>query len=340
MRTRGTTITVRHRELLQTVTSSAAFEWDQRVINPGLLGVFPWLAPIASRYETYKFKQLDFEYVPRTASTTSGSITLIFDYDPTDTGPDTLTEALSYAHTMRDSVWKTLKMRTYATDRNAQVRRFTRSTGEYDSVSEPRTTDLGCLYVATDGCSADLAPLGEIWVSYTVELTTPQIQGANEKSDPVFVGSTAVGANLGTSLYGTLTLPKASASQMLAMPAKIDNGIITAMERIRGLLILQNELESTSTTATAKGDVDPATYTAPKACVVWEHAGAAGNSSTTTAYAVDLPRGSRFKPFFSTPFSANTVSRQLVSHFEPMSDVQMGATLAKFGKSLLGLSSI
>lgn len=60
----GSSIIVRHRELISDLSASASFQPGSRRINPGDADVFPWLSGIASRYEKYKFRKLKFTMVP------------------------------------------------------------------------------------------------------------------------------------------------------------------------------------------------------------------------------------------------------------------------------------
>jgi len=67
----GTSIVVKHREyvtdLLAGSTTDLAMLF-QRYINAGDPGIFPYLSPIATMYEYYKFRSLSFEYVTNLAS--------------------------------------------------------------------------------------------------------------------------------------------------------------------------------------------------------------------------------------------------------------------------------
>lgn len=210
-------VTISHRELLTTVTMTAAFEWSQHVLNPGLFEGFPWLSAIANRFESYKFRKLSFEYVPRTSSTKDGAITLIFDYDPQDSGPNSLQEGMSYAHSQRGSMWQSIKLDTNSVDRDLIPRRFTRSTPEFLASSEPRMSDLGSLFIASDGGLA--AACGEVWVDYTVDLVTPQIGDvpgtiglfsamplSGTLADSIFKGDTATSSVIANTLGQRLEL--------------------------------------------------------------------------------------------------------------------------------------
>lgn len=175
MQTRGNSICVKHRELLTLVAGTEDFQWEQHQVNPGLVESFPWLSAIANRYETYKFKKLDFEYIPRTGANTAGAITLVVDYDAADEGPNDLIDAMSYSHSVRGSAWQELTFRSTSEDRDMTRRRYTR-TGEQFSVSDVanlRQSDLCSVFICTDG--APTQGLGEVWTNYEVEFFTPEV---------------------------------------------------------------------------------------------------------------------------------------------------------------------
>jgi len=51
---------VQHMERIGTILGSAGFAVNSFVINPGMAATFPWLAAIAQRFESYRFRRLRF----------------------------------------------------------------------------------------------------------------------------------------------------------------------------------------------------------------------------------------------------------------------------------------
>lgn len=170
---------VSHREFIADVTRTTNnFTLDSYSINPGLAGTFPWLAQVASRFESYTFDRLDFIFEPMVATTQPGSIMMAIDFDASDTPPGNKTTLMAMQGAMRSAPWQAYRMSASAIDRRKMVpERYTRS-GAPATGSDIKTLDVGNLFVSTVGTGTTTVLLGEIHVEYTVRLRTPQIQTA------------------------------------------------------------------------------------------------------------------------------------------------------------------
>jgi hypothetical protein len=168
----GKTLTISHREHVMGLQSSAAgvTELDQRFINPGNPSMFPWLAQIAPSYESYLFKKLIFEYVPNCPATTAGSVVLAVDYDPRDEAEADIGYLMSMEGSMYGNCWAPFKHVSSKENLNKQKSYYTD-----EDLSDPtnRLNSIGRLIVALDRTSVNNF-VGRIFVSYTVELRTPQ----------------------------------------------------------------------------------------------------------------------------------------------------------------------
>jgi hypothetical protein len=103
-------VRVRHSEYFTDVAlSSTAFQLLNGglgfAINPGNEDIFPWLSPVAMRYETYKFHALRFRVETTAATTTNGAVYAAVDYDANDHPPNTKQSMLAYAGAVRGPVW-------------------------------------------------------------------------------------------------------------------------------------------------------------------------------------------------------------------------------------------
>jgi hypothetical protein len=169
-------ITVSHSEFLGEVLSTGtAFNGAQYSINPGLMAVFPWLAPIANRYEAYRLRVLRFHYVPQVGSSATGMLMMAVDFDPMDTAPVNQTELLNMNGAMPTNVWnrQTLNVNLALSDKAPQ--RFVRSTTIANS--DLKTYDLGNFTIATQGVAS--GTLGTLYADYIIELYTPQMSPFN-----------------------------------------------------------------------------------------------------------------------------------------------------------------
>jgi hypothetical protein len=92
---------------------------------------------------------------------------LAFDYDPTDTAPPSKAAMMQYDDATRVNSWSEVSMKFKPTGD-----KYTAVSESADS-SQRRLEDAASLFVATQA-QDDTAAVTELWVSYVVELKTPQ----------------------------------------------------------------------------------------------------------------------------------------------------------------------
>lgn len=144
-------------------------------VNAGLVGTFPWLAGIASKYDKYRLHQLEFEYVPVRGTSVSGEVGMVFDPDTLDPPPGTMAELLQSEKAVSGAPWREIHLRVGKSDLL-----FTRS-GHPTAVSvDLKTYDVGRIHILTCGM-ADTSQVGYLMVHYAVELVSPQL---TEPADP------------------------------------------------------------------------------------------------------------------------------------------------------------
>lgn len=163
-----------HRELLQSITGSAAFAVTSTIaLNPGLASSFPWLSTQAQAWERYRFNKLRFRYYTRTGTSVPGSLLMAPDFDAADAPPLSETIASSYEFCEEDAPWKDitcdLPQRSLMGD---MKEKYIRS-GALQPNQDIKTYDAGNLFVCTvDGTAVGW---GKLWVEYDVTLFTPQV---------------------------------------------------------------------------------------------------------------------------------------------------------------------
>jgi len=167
-------MTVVHRERFDFVAglNTGVFEAFRYSVNPGDVDTFPWLSGIANRYEKYKFKMLKFIYVPQCSTATAGTVSLVFDFDPNDAPPNSMTEALTYHDFTTGPAWTAQTLISDLKNGDRAPQKNTRSRGE--SQTELNNYDVGTLFVCTEGF-ASAAKLGYVEVEYSVEFFIHQI---------------------------------------------------------------------------------------------------------------------------------------------------------------------
>lgn len=197
VRTEGTDIVVSHEELFAIVEghtlsfagglTTNSSNVHNYLINPTESSVFPWLSPIADRYEKYRVEALEFSYVPMVGTSTRGQVVLSLDYDPAD---EMSTEATMDTRMMLTSkpdsialpAWQTGELRCAPQRLNRVGERFVRNWAGEQEVSGPvsRTSDLGVLSVGLFNVDESLEHVvyGDLRVRYRIRLMTPQLQKA------------------------------------------------------------------------------------------------------------------------------------------------------------------
>ena len=173
-------VLVAHRELVTTVHTYSAFTAQDRVVQPALLeydakSIFKWLNHIARRYETYRFRRLSFEFVPQCATSTEGINLLYFDHDPKDGPPVDMSTASRNESAVSFPCWSPAKL-VVDCSRTTPLFKYTRA--RLSNTTDIRMTDAGRVWIVSEG--GDNGYSGNLYVSYEIELRTPQISEGDQ----------------------------------------------------------------------------------------------------------------------------------------------------------------
>lgn len=210
-------VRVRHREFIWDITASNPFEYDEFDVNPGIAATFPWLAAIASRFESYRFHSLKFVYESAVSTAASGAVMMAVDYDASDAGPANKTTLMSYKDAARSAPWDHCEFVASSEDLHKLKTHYVRS-GVVPG-TDIKTYDVGKLYVATQGQDATWNNLvGELYVEYDVELLTPQLNNFAPSLDLLNAGEGVIS----DTFFGTASVP--------ADPAAEHNGIVSTID--------------------------------------------------------------------------------------------------------------
>jgi hypothetical protein len=169
-------VSITHREYVQDVTAhDSGFAVDTFGVNPGVSATFPWLAQIASRFESYLFERLHFIYQPICPTSVPGTVMMAIDYDAEDATPSNKVTLMSYKGATRTAPWDTTTFNAARSDLHKfGIQRYIRAT-PLSTGQDYKTYDVGTLMVATQNTPATESVLGELYVEYSVRLYTPQI---------------------------------------------------------------------------------------------------------------------------------------------------------------------
>jgi len=191
---------------------------------------FPWLADIAARYETYKFRSLRFDYIPQSATSAAGTVILAFDFDAQDPAPVTQFAALSYHDRASNVTWHASSLQLDLAQGDKSPSKYTRVGLPISDSFDLKTFDLGNLHVCVEGVAA--ATVGRLEVSYVVDLFTPQVQ------DPIGgVISSATGLDA-THLWGTPASLVADAQG--EFPFTVDSSaVLTFSQQFEGMVYFE-----------------------------------------------------------------------------------------------------
>lgn len=204
--TKNGTVIVSHSELIGNVNGSTALAISTNNINPGLLAMFPWLNNMATNYESYRFRMLNFRYSPACSTATNGYVYLTTEFDPSDPVPEYENQLAAYDGCVFGSVWSPHIYKCAQKNLHKRSSYFVRS-GSLANTSDLPLYDTGYLVVATTG-GPDANIIGKLWVDYEVEFSTPQL------------GSPAVGKALSALFSGS--------NDFTTVPGKAGNAPLTA----------------------------------------------------------------------------------------------------------------
>lgn len=164
-------VRVQHTEYIGEVFGSVNFTSTAYSINPGVGNTFPWLSLIAGLYESYSFRNLQFHYCTQKATTTNGVVMMAVDYDANDTAPPSKLQVMAYEGAVRCQPWVNEVFTCSRAGLDVFKNRYVRLSTVANT--DLKTFDVGTFYVCTQG-NADASVLGELYVTYDVEFSTPQ----------------------------------------------------------------------------------------------------------------------------------------------------------------------
>jgi len=175
-------LTFAHREFVQDIVSYPNFNVQNFLINAGNPTLFPWLSKLASNFEEYEFLGLIFEFKSTSAvavgSTNTGLGTLIMatDYDCIDSNfPSKQAMEICDFSTSGPPCADQIHPIECDPKQNVMRKYFIQNATTLDGYpDDPRFSVLGNFQIATSGVQAS-STVGELWVSYHVKLSKPQI---------------------------------------------------------------------------------------------------------------------------------------------------------------------
>ncbi len=229
----GQSIVVRHKEYLGEIYGSENFRVNQSFeLNPGNSSTFPWLSGVAAHFQEYKIRGLVFHYVPTSGSAVAatnaalGSVMMQTSYRSNDTPPASKVELLN-EYCSNESVPSEPFAHPVECDprENPFNVQYVR-TGAVPTGDSKLLYDLGITHVAVSGQQITDKALGDLWITYEIELKKPVLEsntttqvvsrqieytGGSFSGTNLFTGTASIRGTLEISASGnTVTFPKGS----------------------------------------------------------------------------------------------------------------------------------
>jgi len=194
-------VTISHREYITDIFGPEAtgiFQNQTFGLNPALVQTFPWLSQVAANYEEYEFKQLIFTFNSTVTDFVSnsgqvGTVIMATQYNANDAPFANKQEMMEYDAAVSGKVSGAIMAGVECDPRqnSGSPGKYTRS-GPVAPNEDVKTFDLGTLNVATSNTPQPFnnQALGELWVSYTVELRKPKffVSRALQNQKDVWLG--------------------------------------------------------------------------------------------------------------------------------------------------------
>jgi len=218
-------VRVAHREFVAELASTGApFNGGSYAINPGLSALFPWLAPIANRYETYKIRKLTAHYEPQCPATTAGYVMMALEYDAADETPSTASQMLNMNDRAGGPIWSPTRFQANLAAGDKSPSKYTRNGSVTGDI---KTYDVGNLYVATQGVTA--ATVGLVYIEYIIDLFTPQMTASQQQVSGSIIGNgTAAATIFGTPIYYG-NIPGTASGKTLTFDQDFEGMIVSAV---------------------------------------------------------------------------------------------------------------
>lgn len=169
-------------EYIKDVLSTDIFNNSALQLNPGIPSTFPWLSEIANSFEQYRWRGLVFTYKSTSADLVTGgsgalgSVIMATDYDSLDPLYTTKMEMenAEFTKSAKPSVSFVHPVET-ARGQTPYKLLYTRE-NPVPANADRRLYDIGTFQIATTGmpASGNGTAIGELWVSYEIELLKPQ----------------------------------------------------------------------------------------------------------------------------------------------------------------------
>jgi len=174
---------VQHKEFIGDVPASQAFALASLPINPGMKQTFPWLSQLAENFEEWKPKGIVFMFKTTSSnavvSTNSnaglGTVIMATEYNVANPSFGNKQQMENYEGAVSCDPSKSMLHTVESSKAMNPLGIFFVRTGAPPANTDRRFYDLGDFEIATVGMQSNGNLVGELWVSYDIELMKPRI---------------------------------------------------------------------------------------------------------------------------------------------------------------------
>jgi len=218
-------LVVSHTEYLTDISgSNGAINIATVDLNPGVFNAFPWLSSIARRFETYRFRRLQYKYKQTTTTGESGVVALASCWNVNDPVPTTKDEIMNFEGTVKSSPWVDLTFNCLHANLKQRSTYFVRtgpvvppendtSRGGADNRDvDYNMYDTARLITLVEDLTTGV--IGELYVEYEIEFMSPIVEFSPDISctfsrpnDTTTIGCGAMTRDAHSSFLVELTQP-------------------------------------------------------------------------------------------------------------------------------------
>lgn len=232
-----TTVRMRNREYLGAIPGSVAFALRSLRLNPGDIQTFPQLSKVAQFYDEYKFHGLVFYFKSTSSDTSNSSDTAIGTLmmgsttDPVVAAPNSKTQMVRLD---MGSEGKPSQDQFHGIECASSQIKYVRHGTQGEAARDSVFFDEGNFHIATEGQPGTVANpaicavsrIGELWVSYDVELLRPRDDQG--QGTPMYQGLSSINVNTfalcSNNVAGIRSLPLILANNSITFPQFITDG--------------------------------------------------------------------------------------------------------------------
>lgn len=166
-------VNIKSREYLGAINGASNFTLSTLILNPGLLQTFPQLSKLAMHYEQYQMNGCVFWFHSTSGESTNSADTAIGEIMMANQPDSTEANPLNKQQMVRLDSAKQAKPsidQLHGIECADAPIKFIRHGDPIEATQDANRFDLGKFHLAVEGCNAAVTRIGELWVTYDVDL--------------------------------------------------------------------------------------------------------------------------------------------------------------------------